>query len=106
MLLDAVTLNIDRTFDCIYSNKVLMHLSTEDLKKSIINQKKLLNQNGLKCHTFWKGTSKEYMEETLFQNYLEKYLLVLFQDNFNLLYIKSYKEFEEDDSIVLITKAK
>ena len=40
MLLDAVTLNTDRKFDGIYSNKVLHHLTTEDLKTSLKNQKK------------------------------------------------------------------
>lgn len=106
MQLDAITLEIDRKFDCIYSNKVLMHLSTEELKKSILNQKKILNRNGLICHTFWKGTSREYMEGTLFQNYLEEDLLELFQADYELLHIESYKEFKDDDSIVLIMKAK
>jgi 2-polyprenyl-3-methyl-5-hydroxy-6-metoxy-1,4-benzoquinol methylase len=35
LLLDAVTINTDRTFDCIYSNKVLHHLSADDLQKSL-----------------------------------------------------------------------
>jgi len=106
MKLDAISLETNRRFDCIYSNKVLMHLTTEDLRKSIINQKNILNANGLICHTFWKGTSQEYMEGTLFQNYLEDDLLTLFHKEFELLYIESFKELEDDDSIVLIMKAK
>ena len=31
--LDAVTLTTNKMFDCIYSNKVLHHLTREDLKK-------------------------------------------------------------------------
>ena len=34
LLLHAVTMETDRTFDCIYSNKVLHHLTKENLKKS------------------------------------------------------------------------
>ena len=33
LLLDAITLQTDRKFDCIYSNKVLHHLTQEDLWK-------------------------------------------------------------------------
>jgi len=37
--LDAVTIATDRKFDCIYSNKVLQHLTKEELKKSLKRQK-------------------------------------------------------------------
>ncbi|NND87580.1 MAG: class I SAM-dependent methyltransferase [Nitrosopumilus sp.] len=33
--LDAITLSKDRTFDCIYSNKVSHHLTREGLSKSM-----------------------------------------------------------------------
>ena len=45
-LLDAVTMETDRKFDCIYSNKVLHHLTKENLKKSFQRQKEMLNPNG------------------------------------------------------------
>jgi trans-aconitate methyltransferase len=37
--LDAETLITNRKFDCIYSNKVLHHLSTKKLKQSIKSRK-------------------------------------------------------------------
>ena len=40
LLLDAVTLKTGRKFDCVYSNKVLHHLTKEDLRKSIQRQKR------------------------------------------------------------------
>ncbi len=43
LLLDAVTMKTDRRFDCIYSNKVLHHLTKEDLTKSLQRQKEMLN---------------------------------------------------------------
>ena len=38
--LDAVTIPTDRTFDCIYSNKVLHHLTRKELKESFQRQKR------------------------------------------------------------------
>ena len=43
VLLDAVTMDIDRTFDCICSNKVLMHVTTEELAESLRRQASVLN---------------------------------------------------------------
>ena len=45
--LDAITLITDKKFDVIYSNKVLQHLSDEELRKSILRQADLLNFNGI-----------------------------------------------------------
>lgn len=106
MILDAVTLDTDRKFDCIFSNKVLMHLTKEELETSILNQKHILNANGLICHTFWKGTELEYMDDTLTQYYQEDELMELFNKHFKTVYIKTYKEFEDDDSILLVMKVR
>ena len=43
VLLDAVTMDIDRSFDCICSNKVLIHLTTEELAESFRRQASVLN---------------------------------------------------------------
>ena len=69
LLLDAVTINTDRKFDGIFSNKVLHHLTTEDLKTSLKNQKNILNPQGVLFHTFWKGNKTEEMEGLLFVYY-------------------------------------
>ena len=55
--LDAVSLETDQKFDAIYANKVLHHLSDQELISSISNQVKVLNENGLVCFTFWKFLS-------------------------------------------------
>ena len=69
LLLDAVTMKTDRRFDCIYSNKVLHHLTREDLAKSFQRQKEILNPNGIAFHSFWKGNKTENMEGLLFTYY-------------------------------------
>ena len=69
LLLDAVIIQTDRKFDCIYSNKVLHHLTKEDLIKSLQRQKEALNPNGIAFHSFWKGNKVEEMEGLLFTYY-------------------------------------
>ncbi|MCG8603708.1 class I SAM-dependent methyltransferase [bacterium] len=45
--LDATSIQTKRTFDCIYSNKVLHHLPKMDLQGSFARQKELLR--GVDC---------------------------------------------------------
>ena len=67
--LDAVTLSTDKTFDCVYSNKVLHHLTREELKKSFQRQKLLLNPDGIAFHSFWRGDEDENFDGLLFTKY-------------------------------------
>lgn len=104
--LDATTLETDRTFHGIYSNKVLHHLEDEDLEASVKRQFEILNPGGIVCHSFWKGEDSEIYND-LFVNYqLESGIRALFQDTFDTLLVKFYKEFEEGDSILYIGKKK
>ena len=50
--LDAVIIETERKFDCVYSNKVLHHLTREELRRSLFNQRKVLNPKALLLHTF------------------------------------------------------
>ena len=50
--LDAVTLETERTFDCIYSNKVLIHLTRDELDKCFRRQAEILKSGGILFHTF------------------------------------------------------
>ena len=53
LLLDAVTLDTDRSFDALYSNKVLYHLSRDQLRASLRNQARNLIR-GRQVHTLGK----------------------------------------------------
>ena len=97
--LDAVTLPTDRTFDCIYSNKVLHHITREDLKKSFQRQKEILNPNGIAFHSFWRGDSDENYDGLLFTNYQIDGLKEIIGDTFDILAMNIYTEMEKDDSI-------
>ncbi|MDF9798216.1 cyclopropane fatty-acyl-phospholipid synthase-like methyltransferase [Catalinimonas alkaloidigena] len=104
--LDAITLETDKKFDGMYSNKVLQHLTNEELRKSILRQVDILNFNGIICHSFWKGEGDEVFKG-LYVNYqTDESLRLLFEDYFEILLLKEYKEFEYGDSLLLIGKKK
>ncbi len=104
--LDATTIKTNRKFDGIYSNKVMHHLRTNEFTSSIKRQHEILNPNGIICHSFWKGKGSEIFKG-LFVNYHTKTTLTKFyEDYFEILFIECYKEFEDDDSILLIGRKK
>lgn len=104
--IDAITINTKENFKGIYSNKVLQHLTNEELSDSIKRQYEVLTDGGIVCHSFWKGEGAEFYNG-LFVNYqTEESLTKLFETYFYLLTMDSYAEFEDGDSILLIGKRK
>lgn len=104
--LDAVSLNTINTLDGIYSNKVLHHLKDNELKDSIKRQSEILNTNGIVCHSFWKGKGFEIFKGLYVNYYDEEKLIGFFNENFEILSIINYPEFEEGDSVLLLAKKK
>ncbi len=104
LLLDAVTLKTPRKFDCIYSNKVLQHISKDDLKASFQRQGEILNDNGILFHTFWKGDREEMMDDLLFVYHTVDGLKELIGDRFQMIRSEIYTEMEENDSILIILR--
>lgn len=106
LVLDARTMDISKTFDCIYSNKVLYHLTKKELRKSLNRQWELLNEEGILFHSFWKGDKIENQNGLNFVYYTEEKLKNMIGDNFEIVDIESYKEMEDDDSLYIILKKK
>jgi cyclopropane fatty-acyl-phospholipid synthase-like methyltransferase len=106
LILDAITLDTNRKFHGIYSNKVLMHLSREELKKSIIKQAIILEADGIICHSFWRGDKEENFDGLRFIYYTADQLRSLFEDSFDIIKIEKYQEMEPDDSLTIIGKKK
>lgn len=104
--LDAVTLSTNKTFDAIYSNKVLHHLNDKELNFSIKRQYDLLNPKGIICHSFWKGEGSEIFKGLFVNYHTILNIRNIFSKYFDILLIEKYKEFDDDDSIVLIAKRK
>ena len=104
--LDAASLKTENKFDGIYSNKVLHHLNDDELISSVQRQYDLLYGHGIVCHSFWKGEGSEIFKG-LFVNYHTKTTLKeVFQKYFEILFIEDYKEFEDNDSLVLLGRKK
>lgn len=104
--LDAVTLQTNEKFDGIYSNKVLHHLKDAELKASIQRQHALLNDQGILCHSFWKGTGSEIFKGLFVNHHTEQRLTAFFEALFGVLVLEPYTEFEEGDSLLLIARKK
>jgi len=104
LLLNAETLETNLTFDALFSNKVLHHLSPDQLVKSFKAQNRILNPGGVLFHTFWYGQGVEEIMGLFFHYYSEENLKRMIGDQYEILNISRYQEEEEDDSIVLVLK--
>lgn len=102
--LDAVTLETKRTFEAIFSNKVLHQLSREDLRKSFQRQYELLEPKGIVSHTFWYGDKIVEVKGMTFYYYTEETILPLIKDLFEVVFFQKYMEMDTDDSILFILK--
>ncbi len=104
--LDAETLLTERKFNGIYSNKVLHHLNENELRSSIERQAEILLPDGIICHSFWKGEGDEIFNGLFVKYHSEVSLTSLFKGYFEILVLEKYKEFDDDDSILLIGRKK
>jgi trans-aconitate methyltransferase len=102
--LDAVTLETGRKFDCIYSNKVLIHLSQGELRESFHRQADLLNPGGLLLHTFWYGEGEEEHDGLRTTYHTRETLTEALRDAFDIQAFARYAEIEPGDSFYIILK--
>lgn len=102
--LDAVEMNIDRTFDCIYSNKVLHHLTSQELQTSLQRQARVLNSKGIALHSFWYGDKEETHHGLRFVYYTEASLRELVGSEYEILDIQCYEEISSEDSLYLLLR--
>lgn len=102
LVLDAITIETDRKFDGIYSNKVLHHLTMDELQRSFQRQAVLLNSGGIALHSFWQGEGMEEMAGMRFFYHTLPTLTPLYEPNFALLKSGAYAEMETDDSLYVV----
>jgi trans-aconitate methyltransferase len=102
MHLDAVELDTERTFDCIYSNKVLHHLTNDELAKSLCRQRAVLSKTGFIMHSFWRGTDVEEHHGLKFVYQTEASLRLLVGKVFDMVDFGVYTELEKDDSLYVL----
>jgi cyclopropane fatty-acyl-phospholipid synthase-like methyltransferase len=106
LLLDARSLETDRTFDGIFSNKVLVHLTRQELCDSLARQHELLNDNGLILHSFWYGNKEEVYDGLRLAFYTESQLRTLFEECFEIIEIERHQKVAENDSLYVLARKK
>jgi cyclopropane fatty-acyl-phospholipid synthase-like methyltransferase len=104
LLLDAVTLKTERKFDCIYSNKVLHHLTREELVESFIQQSKVLLSGGVLFHSFWLGDKEEELEGLRFVYYTLETIKECIPDELDIIAMTIYTEMDTDDSFYMVLR--
>ena len=104
VLLDAVTMDINRQFDCIYSNKVLHHLTKPQLKESLRQQARVLNSFGILLHSFWYGDKVEEYFGLRSVYHTEESLSEAIGDEYGIIESERYAEMEEDDSLYIVLR--
>ncbi len=102
--LDAETLETERTFDCIYSNKVLHQLTKEGLRASFARQHTLLTEGGLLMHSFWYGDESGDHKGIHYEYYKEEALLKLVGTRFEVVVSARYLEMDADDSFYVLLR--
>lgn len=104
--LNATILDTELNFDAIYSNKVLHHLTDDELINSFKKQHELLNDNGIICHSFWSGEGDETFKGMYVNYHTVVELTKLLSDSFELLHTETYAEMDKDDSLFIIARKK
>lgn len=104
LLLDAAELQTERQFDAIYSNKVLHHLTTKQLKQSFKQQVNVLRDTGITLHSFWYGEKEEEYSGMRFVYYIEQTIREVIGDHFDLVELQRYTELDADDSFFIVLR--
>ncbi len=104
LVLDAVTLDTDRIFDCVFSNKVLHHLERDELILSVPRQAQILEDGGLLAHALWYGSKIEVHAGMQFQYYEAVDVEEIFGGLFDILLVERYEELEPGDSMFVILR--
>ncbi|HJP38417.1 MAG: class I SAM-dependent methyltransferase [Gammaproteobacteria bacterium] len=104
--LDARTLETDRTFDAIFSNKALIHLSSDELQQSFERQHELLNDNGLILHSLWFGEGERSFNDLTLVYHNEQDLTKMLETSFDIVALEKHAKMSDDDSIYVLARKK
>ena len=102
--LNAEYIETDLRFDCIFSNKVLHHLSFEALAGSMEAQKRVLNPGGVLFHSFWHGDEVCRQDGIVFAKYRVESIRDLMSNYGTVLKTARYGELIPGDSFFVVLK--
>ena len=104
--LDAASLKTDLKFNGVYSNKVMHHLKDGELASSTKRQNEILSKKGIVCHSFWKGEGSEVFKGLFVNYHTIDSITKVFEKYFEIISIEEYKEFDDNDSLLLLARKK
>jgi cyclopropane fatty-acyl-phospholipid synthase-like methyltransferase len=104
--LDARTLATERHFDAIFSNKVLIHFSPEDLQKSFMRQHEVLNDDGVIMHSFWNGEGQKEFGGLTLVYHNERDLTSMLEGSYDILALEQHAKMAEGDSVYVVARKK
>ena len=103
--LNAADFALEQKFDCIYSNKVLHHLSAAEFPKSLQLQSEHLQPRGIVFMTLWAGEYREeWYDDMRAQYHMESDVECLVPAGLTVETMKRYTEMEHDDSLLVILR--
>ncbi len=102
LFVNAVKMDVEISYDCIYSNKVLQHLTAKELKTSLENQEKKLIGGGILFHAIWYGEDSGDMGGSFYMSHTEQSLAPLIPESLELVELTRYTEMDENDSCWIV----
>ena len=104
LALDALTLETDRRFDAVYSNKILHQFTPGDLASSLLAQHRVLKPNGIALHGLWYGDRLEVDQGEHCQYYTVQTFADQVKESFEIVETGRYTEMEDDDSLYVVMR--
>lgn len=104
-LMNAVSMDIDETYDAVYSNKLFQHLTDAQVQASFKRQADVLVPGGIAYHMIW--TSIDNPPENMGLNFIARCLddmRPLMGDAFEVMATEAYGEFEDGDSLIIMAR--
>lgn len=103
--LDASTIKTNMVFDAIYSNKILHHLTDEEIETSFDRQFELLNPGGYIYHLIWsKIETPKGLEDLHFIPRNSEKVKEMLHNKFEVISVDAFEEFEENDSLAILAR--
>lgn len=102
--LDARSLETDRRFDAVYSNKALIHFSAAELQQSFDRQHAVLNDQGLILHSFWYGEGEAEFSGLTLVYHNERDLADMLGERFEILALERHAKMADGDSIYVLAR--
>jgi len=100
--LDARSIETDRCFDAVFSNKALIHFSPDELQQSFDRQHAVLNDGGLILHSFWYGEGQADYNGLTLVYHNEQDLTDMLSGSFDILALERHAKMTEGDSIFVL----